>query len=571
MPLERYDEFELLGHHWIVKSGIVQTVREKVIPAIFADKRPHLRVIKQKFLRDLYIYPEDSPEVFIKVHKHRRRAERIKSLVRRSKAHAEWSMGCRMFEAGLPVAEPYGYGEKRSRGLVTSCILLQRALPECEAFNSFVVNSAGDPTTVKQVLRSLGELIGRMHSLGFWHPDLHAGNLLVGPEPEKKIWLVDLHAAGAADSVLRRRRLADLTKLVFSLRDILTEPQLLEILHGYDPEADEKATLNLLRRLQRGSDWLYKRHIRSRSKRCLKTSGGFVVEKLGDLTLYRKRSFDGRSVLTAIDRHEKLTSAEGPGLVKATPKMALTAFAMESGGSEKIYVKEFLNIGFVKFLEDLFYTHKGKRAWKVGHRLNLLGVPCAELIALAEKRAFGFLTKSYLLMRELPDSIQLDTLLVRNYFRLDGRLNRDEFLRKRRLIEATARSVRALHDRKVYHKDLSAKNVLVGTKADGDHTFYVVDLDSIQFPRRLSLRRRIKNLAQLTGVSDCVTATDRLRFYMRYFERESLSLKDKVVVAGICRISRRRLMRARKADQQRRAEWAAEGNRGEDSSSLQQH
>ncbi len=199
-------------------------------------------------------------------------------------------------------------------------------------------------------------------------------------------------------------------------------------------------------------------------------------------------------------------------------------------------------------LEAGFYTHKGRRAWKAGHRLKSLGIPCADLIALVERRKYGLLSTSYLIMKEVPDAVQVDTLLIRNYFRINGRLSKEEIAEKTRLIRAAAHAVREVHAKKIYHKDLSAKNLLASIDAGGRLCLCFVDVDSIQFPIRLSMRRRIKNLAQLNGVPGCVTATDKLRFYKEYFGLQTLTPAHKFLIRVIHRLSRRRRADARRID-----------------------
>ncbi len=101
----------------------------------------------------------------------------------------------------------------------------------------------------------------------------------------------------------------------------------------------------------------------------------------------------------------------------------------------------------------------------------------------------------------------------------------------------------------IYHKDLSAKNILVSLGADGAPRFHCVDTDSVQFPLRLSLRRRIKNLAQLNGLPACLTTADRIRFYKEYFGLQALTPFHKLIIRGILISSRSRTIRSRRVDE----------------------
>ena len=230
--MKKYESFDLLGYHWTVKPELAQTLKEKVIPsALSGESSPELRVIKRKFLRSSFIFSLDgsSPGIFVKVYKYDRASERIKTLLRASKAKAEWRMGRRMFGCGLPVAEPLGLGERRSRGVVTGCVLMLREIPYGVGLSGYIVReyrrrfshassvteaSPRPPDKEEGLLRSLGGLIRRMHSAGFSHPDLHAGNLLVDPGVvPPKLWLVDLHSVGRSSKISSRRRMESISHL----------------------------------------------------------------------------------------------------------------------------------------------------------------------------------------------------------------------------------------------------------------------------------------------------------------------------------------------------------------------
>jgi tRNA A-37 threonylcarbamoyl transferase component Bud32 len=571
--MDHHAEFEFMGCKWSVKPELTDFFKKKLIPLIFSDDdSSSLRVVRRKPTRDSFLISIDSasPEVFVKVHKHGKQRDKIKMFFGLSRAKAEWVMGRRMFECGLPVAEPLGLGECGSDG----CVLVVEALPRCISLSKYLRQKQRDKSLfssqeINEFLRSLGRLIRKVHTEGFRHPDLHADNILVDPDVSPPgLWLVDLHSVGSSPVISNRKRMADMARMVFFLRGLLEESQLREVLAGYEPDADESKIDIMFSRLLNVADSLRKRRIRSRAKRCLKTSGKFIVETVGDKKLYRRREFDTETILHAIDRHNDIRKQRGAELVKFTSTSVLTSFPLPKDHDEKIYVKEFENRGLIRLLETLFYVHRGKRAWKASHLLQILDVPCPEPIALVEAGKPGILRKSYLVMKEIPDAAPLNLFLLDKYFRVSGCLTHAEVLEKRNLIIEGAQALRAFHARKIYHKDLSAKNLLVNPAYNGKLRFYCVDANSLQFPPRLSLRRRIKNLAQLNGVPSCITMMDKVRFYKEYFEVPTLTRKHKIFIKVILLISRRRFIRSRQADQEIREKESSGTESYEDTASL---
>ncbi|GAB4338966.1 MAG: hypothetical protein Kow0099_13540 [Candidatus Abyssubacteria bacterium] len=535
--------FELLGYRWTVTPEYASILKEHVIPSVLSGDTPALRVLKRKPARELLALDGEC-RVFVKIHTHHKRADRLKTILLPTRARIEWTIARQMLGCGLPVAEPLGYGEKRSGGIATRSILLQRLLPECTGVAEYLGHNASSPQARHEFFASLGTLLRQMHAEGFWHPDLHTGNLLV--DSARKLWIVDLHSVGRTSPVPSRRRMADLAKLVFALDGLADREGLRTLLKSYNPAAGDAEHEDAISRLHAKADSLRRRRIRSRAKRCMKTSGSFIVETIGDTRIYRRREFDARAVMDAIQRHKEICASRGAGLIKQTPKGAVTLFVIRSA-SEKLYVKEFSNKGFLRLIESLFLSHRGKRAWKASHRLRLLGIPCAEPLALVEERRLGLPRTSYLVMKEIPDSSRLNEFLVHRYFRVSDRLTGEQARQKRTLIRNGARALREFHSRNIYHKDLSAKNLLVSMQ-NGEARFYCVDTDSVQFPPRLSLRRRIKNLGQLNGLPGCITATDRLRFCKEYFGVNRFNTRHRLILSIIRLVSRRRVRISRQID-----------------------
>src|SRR3989338_4971171 len=70
---------------------------------------------------------------------------------------------------------------------------------------------------------------------------------------------------------------------------------------------------------------------------------------------------------------------------------------------------------------------------------------------------------------------------------------------------------------------------------------YHLDLDRIYFGKKVSIEKKIKNLSQINAsLSNIITYTDRLRFYLIYANIKALDIENKLVLRTIIRASIRR-------------------------------
>ena len=68
--------------------------------------------------------------------------------------------------------------------------------------------------------------------------------------------------------------------------------------------------------------------------------------------------------------------------------------------------------------------------------------------------------------------------------------------------------------------------------------FFYLDLDRVCFDKKITLTKKIRNLSQLNAsLSNCITYTDRLRFYRAYTGVESLDSENKRILQAIIQLS----------------------------------
>lgn len=189
--------------------------------------------------------------------------------------------------------------------------------------------------------------------------------------------------------------------------------------------------------------------------------------------------------------------ATGQGVLKTDRRTALTR--VQWGGCLAC-VKEYRWGGLLA----------GSRLWRAVRGAKLLaakGVAAPELLAaLCQGR------RAYLVTRYVEDATPLKKLFST---RFAGRLSPEELRAKRSLIRQLAAWLRSIHDKGIYHDDWSAKNILAAQRGE-DWQFWLLDLESLSARKRLTYRRRVKNLGQLADVPGGLSATDKMRFLLAY-------------------------------------------------------
>ena len=142
-------------------------------------------------------------------------------------------------------------------------------------------------------------------------------------------------------------------------------------------------------------------------------------------------------------------------------------------------------------------------------------------------------------MEYLEDLIPLNTYILQAF---QDHRSPPLFQKKRAFISFLADFVRNLHEEGIYQGDLKSNNLLIRERGYNEWECYIVDLDCIHFGKRVSLSRRIKNLAQLNAsVAECMSPSNRAQF-LRYYDAlcQWDKKKRKELYGKILAVSRKR-------------------------------
>ena len=234
-------------------------------------------------------------------------------------------------------------------------------------------------------------------------------------------------------------------------------------------------------------------------------SGPWVDEPIrrSELKVLKVEGLSQDELFNLIVAHRQALDS-GEGVLKNGPRAAVTRVRHNDYW---LCIKEYRR----RSIFDRFKTRLGIspaiRAWNGARYLHSKGIETAKNLALVEVPG-----KYYLFTRFLDAAAPLDFLIRERFVEP---LTQPEIMAKRTLISQLGRWLRHVHDLGVYHDDWSPKNFMA-SQQDKTWNFKIVDTESVSLRKRLTYRRRVKNLSQLSSARFGVTGSDRMRFLLAY-------------------------------------------------------
>jgi tRNA A-37 threonylcarbamoyl transferase component Bud32 len=368
-----------------------------------------------------------------------------------------------------------------------------------------VILQGGD----KDLFFRAAPLIKGMHDAGLFHQDLHAGNILV-ESAKKQLYVIDLHRSRFVRRLSKRRRLWNLAQFFYSLKGWLSPEDKEAFLQQYDKEEDtfHDGFTEGLQKINRLEERIYQRHMKSRTKRCLKNSGGFYVVKNDGWRIWARREWKTEALLDAIKRHGDIVSGRKNGLIKDDCRTAITLFDFMK---RRVCIKEYRYKGALLRLKELFRRSKARMGWLMGNGLVVRGVTGITPQALLERRRGGVRREAFLIMETPPGYVELDRYMVRSF---EG--SRYGGPKAKAFLKALAVFIAHLHKLRISHRDLKTCNIMVHEGRDR-WDFGLVDMDDVQLDKEISRKKILKTLVQLnTSTPLFIDMRDRIGFLSRY-------------------------------------------------------
>jgi tRNA A-37 threonylcarbamoyl transferase component Bud32 len=481
------------------------------------------KVIKESRLRwaTIFCLPNQQ-RVFLKRDKTKGWFESVKYLVLPSKARKEWFIADQLRNRKLNIPRPLGWMERLHRGFVKESYYLSEAIGSGVSLIE-ETKKLGD----RFPLLELAKTVKRMHHEGLIHSDLHAGNFLWNGET---LFLTDLHSAKITKSPTLRQRLWNLSLLLHSLRSILVDADQLKFVRAYfegEPLFLKKEE-TFLQKIRVWMDRLQKKQWRSRTKRCLKESSEFSVQKERGVSYYHRRDFPLEILKKRIEEHLRLVEEKPSDLVKCSPEITVSIL---KNGEKKLSIKQYRPLNFWDRFREHFRYSKGMKAWIAGNGLSVRGIPSLKPLGLVEKRNWSGLNESSCLMEVSDPGQELDRYILKNL---------GDFKERRSFIKAFARWLSQYHQLNLYHQDMKTCNMII-SRTGGAWNFLLLDLEDARLDEKVEEKQLFRSFLQLnTSTPKMVTTTDRFRFFREYLRLNPVVKDRKSFLRRLIHESKRR-------------------------------
>jgi len=213
---------------------------------------------------------------------------------------------------------------------------------------------------------------------------------------------------------------------------------------------------------------------------------------------------------------DEMSSIEGEVYRKGEGRVTLR---FERNG-EHFFLKRHSGIGWREIFKDLLQGRLpilgAINEWHALERLQILNISTLRPVAFAQRGANPATRKSFLLTRELVNTISLEDV-VREWQK------RPDFIRiKRKIIRQVARVARRFHNNGMNHRDFYICHLHVARawldQPQGDPEIFVIDLHRAQIRAAVPRRWLVKDIGSLyfSVMEAGLTRNDYFRFVREY-------------------------------------------------------
>lgn len=271
----------------------------------------------------------------------------------------------------------------------------------------------------------------------------------------------------------------------------------------------------------------------------MKLPDHFIIEKHSGLRILRRKTVSQSEVLAIITQYEKNTAKGRESALKEGAQSSLCLFPALVGGERRnLCLKHYRSRDKLRSFQDALRLSRAAKSLKAAEAFLSLGINTAKPLAAIERRKHFLLEESFLIMEDISQHVGFPEYIEKNF---SLPLTKQQIYHKRAFILHFAAYLSFLHQNGIYQTDFKTTNIFAQEDMLERTLFWMIDLDHVVFARKLSARRKAKNLLQInTSVPAAMTLADRMRFFHYYTGRAKLTTKDKQFIKRIIRWSWKR-------------------------------
>jgi tRNA A-37 threonylcarbamoyl transferase component Bud32 len=209
----------------------------------------------------------------------------------------------------------------------------------------------------------------------------------------------------------------------------------------------------------------------------------------------------------------------------------------------EVFVKRVKNAGWGKGIAARMCGSRAKRTLRGAAILQRAGFAHPQVIAAFEQVERGAVGASYVVTERLHRPRVLSRFALS-----DGR----DFYWRQSLSKHLARTIRALHDRGCYTRDLQETNLMLEVQ-NGELKVYFIDLENFRWLPMVPLRLRLLNLVHLDrSIGRFISRSQRLRFLYNYLGGKPARAQARTIVRQLGS-TRNRIERHKRREQRSKA------------------
>lgn len=486
------------------------TAERQLICEHFQQKIPDCLVIKKGHHRKVERVCQAGADIYAKTNFLHNFRAKLRRLFRPCKSKMEFKVLLELYHKGINSLIPLAWAEK-SQSFGES-ILYTRTRDGSLTLEDYWQSSWNRTSNQEKskVACNWASLMAQLHRNGLFHPDPHPGNILIIKESHELL-VIDIHHPTRIRNPTIQHRKDDLAAWAMWANLRISIADLAMFLKYY-------VQITSIRDFKKCWTEISDLAASRQNRFWARHETNIIKGNHRRFAKIRSKGLSGHSLGTFI-----------PAAIEIAQNLRLQStfrdnlVTIKSSPSSKVYRTEWQGNGIIikvipwktdllSSLKRFLGFHPAKAQWFWANALRLRMLPTPKIFAWFMDHTTR---QSIILTEDLVTAKQLDHWLEINCNNPNG---------IKAGVRDLARSVKTLHQRGVFNRDMKAANIMIDEKGDQ----YWVDLGGMGHLWVQKNARRMKDLARLAGSfwkNPHLTNQDRMRFLKTYLPRNEWNLK----------------------------------------------